>query len=270
MGANLMIWTVGVPLFLGLVCGLAMLKPRSDSFLALLVVAAVALAYAGLEGGPVLVPLAAKQKLFYLFALVAIVVMTAPRKWRPVASSGVTLAAVLWLGFNKFSSSGIGPDSWHMLVPVIAIGLAMRPLGRKSQTGFEKPLTALGFALGAAALSLIGVFVGFVQVAGAKAALTGGILLVSFVANLQRSERAHLPDVVANALLLSVVLIGLVIGLLAPQINRPAFAILSLGPPLALVLPGFPSLPRPLQPVLQGFLAVIPAILAGTMAALLQ
>lgn len=270
MGANLLIWTVGVPLFLGLICGLLMLKSRSDIVLVIAVIAALAFAYAGLEGAPVLVTMAAKQKLFYLFALAAVALTTAPTTWRPLAASGVALAAVLWLGSNKFSSSGIGLDSWHMFIPVAAIGFASRPVSHKNQTGFERPLAALGFAVGAAALSLMGIFVGFVQVAGAMAALTGGILLISYMAYLKRSERASLPDNAADGLLLCVVLIGLVIGLLAPQINRPAFAILSLGLPLALALPGFPSLPRPMRPVLQGFIAVIPAILAGTIAASLK
>ncbi|MBB4066552.1 hypothetical protein [Gellertiella hungarica] len=273
MIADLILWTVLVPLALGLALGLFSRHAGERRALGggLLFVLAL-LAVVAIEGMPVFPPVAGKQKLPFVLAGLAVLFFLLGHVRRPAgrlpAAATVLLAAAVpavWIGYRILSAAPVKAFLVFGLLFFFALAAALLSPSPRSRAQGQAPLAALLFALIATAVvSVTGGYIGMAQVCGAAAAATGGWLLLSYVAYLGGDDAAMHPGpqpllawLVLTALLMAVT------ALLAPSANPVALVLAAL--PLALAAwleRRGPDLPRALQPVAAGAICAVPALAA--------
>lgn len=254
----MLINTLAVPLALGLAVA-ALFSSRLKPWQGLAFGLAALGVYVLLEGMPALPPVSGKHKLALLIPL-AVLAAHLPGRAGRFAVPGFLLAAVVWLGWAKISQGNVGFGSLALLVPVGMTAL-VPPAPAEAETEFLWPAVLILFGIGAAVLSLLGVFVGFAQAMGALTALLGGAVAVAYLRLLLGAS----PTLAEPTLRVAVMVMGAVavmIGLFAPHINLAAFAVLSLGLALPAVAPRLVAVPAALRPFLFGLLAAVPAALA--------
>jgi hypothetical protein len=258
---SLILDTVLIPLVLGLAFGL--IGQRLGRAEAVVIGLAILAIYVLLEGMPAFPPTAGKQKLAYILAA-AVLVAYLPRP-RLVAPLFLVVAA-LWLGWPKFSR-GV-PDIGLILVfaPAVAALIAVPQRSEAATQGFLWPAVLMVFGLGAAALSVLGVFMGFAQAMGAEVALLGGALAVAYLRGLYTGQFQVFGPETLRQVLMSLAATSLMIALFAPDINLTAYALLS----VTLVVPALPfrfgAMPAALRPFAFAAMAAVPAFLAVLLA----
>ena len=220
--------------------------------------------YTLLEGFPALPPMAAKQKLSWLFAGIGVALAMASNF--PIKSWLLTIIllafGLAWLGANKLMGVAAWPQALLMFAPIIATAFGTSSLETRASEVLLWPSALLAFAIGGSLLSLLGVFVGFAEPMGAFAAWLGGYMLLQFLAILLGRGTVALSPVALQSVVLCFVSISFMVALFAPDISLLAYAILS----LSLLVPNFaPKLSEVssiTKPFIFGFLAAVPAVAA--------
>ena len=277
MIGNLLVWTVLVPLVLGLVLGLFSRFAGSHRALAggLLFLVAVLLVIL-VEGAPVFPPVAGKQKLPFALAGLAVAFLIAGTIRRRINAFSasilalvVTGAPALWVGYRLLAAN---PAKAGLVAAILAFFAVMAALFFRgpdtARSAGPSPLIGLLFVfIATAVVSVTGGYIGLAQVSGALAAVTGGWLLVSYVALMRGDEAALDPG--PEPRLAFLVLSGLVMvltTLFAPSANPVALGLAAL--PLAVIAwlgrgeGSFVALAPALRPVLSGVLSALPALAA--------
>lgn len=241
---------------------------------------AVVSAYVSLEGIPLFPPAAVKQKLAYAFLASAVLVSVAAlmprgRTFLLVGLvGGFSLACLYWFAgpvLARATDFGaiIAPYAYTVLasIAVLALLFANGPAGNPAAPRALVRLSAvLAFSIGSAVVAVTGGFIGMGQMFGALAALTGGIVLVGYMAVLRGTSA--LParlDSVVPALLLPALATGILVAFYATSLDAVAHGLL----PLTLIA-GFvlargsrlDSLPRAIAPIVQGAALALPALLS--------
>jgi hypothetical protein len=265
VASSLLIYTIFWPLGLGAILALVLMKGNQrEPVLAFIVIASLITIYILLEGLPGLPPIGAKQKLVFVFMACVLAIAVASRQyWRRGPVSAVVLStSLLWLGWSKFVIIVDWNGSIFLLAPLICAVLASRSLSSRSEEPFLWPLSLLNFAIGNSLLSLLGAFIGFAQVMGAFAAWTGGFLAMRYAFTLAKFDKPSLPISVLWLALLSFVSGAFMIGLFAPNLNRAAFAILSLTLVTPIIVPEFVGLSPRIKPIAFAVMTSVPALVA--------
>ena len=262
------LWPFG--LGIGLAAILFAVGPRAV-LLGFITMAMILVIYLLLEGFPAFPPVSAKQKLSFVIAGVAFIVVFASRLRLNLEFITVAVLAVVfaWLGYNKLFGVFSWPQSVAMLAPIAAAAFASHSLETRGGEVFLWPAAFLAFAVGGSLLSVLGVFVGFAQAMGAMAAWLGGFLVFQFALVVAGRKVNALPALVLRVVLLSFVSISFMVALFAPDINLAAFAILSLTLVVPQFAPKFGGLSAIARPFAFGFLAAVPAV-AAILVAFLQ
>jgi len=283
--ANPVALTVLPPLAAGLLLGLlAWVTSGNRVTMAIGWSLGVLFVYWLLEGVPPLPPIAAKQKLGYVFALGGFeALVCAAMPWNRVALLILALLAVVWLGWSKLGD--LANAELIMLAVLVALWLPSTTLiwqramqsdsaEPQSERPFILPAALLTIAIGGSIISASGLFLGMAQMLGAIAAMLGGALLVSYAALLVRARGLYLLPDGADVAVSAAILAGLVMTtLLAPSASQAALVVLSLGAILVAVvaaqrLPSaLPDIPV-LRPILAGAIIAIPAIASSLIAVL--
>jgi hypothetical protein len=257
----LILETILIPLALGI--GFGLVGGRLGRAEALVFGLAVLAVYVLLEGLPPFPPGAGKQKLAYILAgAVVAAYLPRPRLVVPV----FLLAATLWLGWPKLAHGTAEMPMVLLLAPVAASLIAVPAQTQDAACAFLWPAALMVFALGAAALSVLGVFMGFAQAMGAEAALLGGVLGVAYLRGLTSGQMRVFAPETERVALLSFAAISLMIGLFAPDISLPAYALLAVSLAIPALAIRFGNLPAALRPFAFAALAAVPAVLAVVLA----
>ena len=275
----LIVNTVLIPLGLGLILGLALGRKSGPNWLnPVLAGAAVLAVYVLLEGVPHLPPVSAKQKLFPLIcaalpvsclALAPGVMTPSARVLRRAVIPAYLMLTLLWFGLTKLTQgAGSAQAVWLLLAPVAA-SLWSQPqtCGTAPSQSYLWPAALLVYAVNMAVLSLFGGFVGFAQVLGAQAALLGGALLIRYLTERLGKDPAVFSTATLNVFLMTLCATALLVGLFAPKISLPAFALSALVLCVPAVVPRLQTWPAALRPFAFGVMAAAPAaasILAAT------
>lgn len=247
--------TILIPLALGLLLGLV--APKLGRAEAAVYGVAVLAVYILLEGFPAFPPVAGKQKLAYLLlAAIPLAYLPRPRIILPL----FVIAATAWLGWPKLSASTMGASALLLLAPAVVLLLPKR------QAPFLIPACAIIFAIGAAILSVLGVFMGFAQAMGAEAALLGGILAVAYIRGLITGRMLATTPQTERLAVMTLTATSLMVALFAPDISLPAYAVLSLCLAVPAIAPAFASQSHALRPFLFALLAAVPALIATALA----
>ena len=272
MAMTLVINTVLLPLLLGVLLALvsAPLGHRPVLLLALTAACVIGI-YLALEGLPPLPPVSSKQRFAFVLLVAAGVAFVGGRarlSW-PLITGAFLLAAAGWLGMAKFGQPGGLIGSAFLLAPVAGAVIGSRAIKTKAGDPFLWPNSLLALALGAATLAFLGQFVGFAQVSGALAAFIGGLVALRYLLVLagRQAMLAPLPEAATAFLLMCFAVLVIQIGLFAPGINKPAVLVLALTLLVPMLTPSLERLPQPLRPLLQGLIAVLPALAAVVLAA---
>ncbi len=250
--------TLVLPLALGLLLGL--LQGRLGRAQALALGLAVLAVYVVLEGFPAIPPASGKQKLACLLVLaVALAHLPRPRVVMPL----FLLATALWLGWPKLSQASLGAEALVLGLPALAAAL---PRPESAERAFLLPAAVMVFGLGAAALSVLGVFMGFAQASGAMVALLGGVVGVAYLRGIVTGQWHVLTPQAENLALMSLAALSLMIALFAPDVSLAAYALLSLTLAVPAIAPAFTRQSAALRPFLFAALAALPAALAVLLA----
>lgn len=269
MASSLLIYTIFVPLGLGAVLALVLMKwNQREPVLAGFATASLIAIYILLEGLPGLPPIGAKQKLVFVFAACVFAVAVASHQnWkRGLVSAAVLSVSALWLGWNKFSAAANGSDSVFLVAPLLCAVLASGKLASRSEEPFLWPSSLLSFAIGNSLLSLFGAFIGFAQVMGAFAAWTGGFLAIRYGFMLAKPDKPALPVSALWPMLLIFVSASFIVGLFAPNLNRMAFVTLSLTLVMPMIAPKFARLSSQIKPIAFAIMTSLPALAAMVIA----
>jgi hypothetical protein len=275
---NPMVTTAALPLLLGVALALAarFVLPAASPVLTLLWAALLLFFYWDTLGPPVMLPVAASQKLIYL-AFAGIVIGLLPERVLGRATSLPAVvafaAAFLWLGWRRLAGGALDVQ----LIAALAVGLlalvgaalltAQQPSPSPSpEEPFLAPAAVLALSLAGAIVSVLGASIVTGQLLGSIAALVGGWCLVQYLTTLRGGVAAPWGRGVEFLLLYAAATVLVQVALLAPKAN-PAALVLSSLPPLAVALVRGPLqnlLPgaRPLRPLVAGILIAVPAILA--------
>ncbi|OHV60374.1 hypothetical protein LCM4577_16705 [Mesorhizobium sp. LCM 4577] len=273
-----MVTTAALPLLLGIALALAarIVLPAASPVLTLLWAALLLFFYWDTLGPPVMLPVAASQKLIYL-AFAGIVIGLLPERVLGRATSLPAVvafaAAFLWLGWRRLAGGALDVQ----LIAALAVGLlalvgaalltAQQPSPSPSpEEPFLAPAAVLALSLAGAIVSVLGASIVTGQLLGSIAALVGGWCLVQYLTTLRGGVAAPWGRGVEFLLLYAAATVLVQVALLAPKAN-PAALVLSSLPPLAVALVRGPLqnlLPgaRPLRPLVAGILIAVPAILA--------
>jgi hypothetical protein len=273
-----MVTTAALPLLLGIALALAarFVLPAASPVLTLLWAALLLFFYWDTLGPPVMLPVAASQKLIYL-AFAGIVIGLLPERVLGRATSLPAVvafaAAFLWLGWRRLAGGALDVQ----LIAALAVGLlalvgaalltAQQPSPSPSpEEPFLAPAAVLALSLAGAIVSVLGASIVTGQLLGSIAALVGGWCLVQYLTTLRGGVAAPWGRGVEFLLLYAAATVLVQVALLAPKAN-PAALVLSSLPPLAVALVRGPLqnlLPgaRPLRPLVAGILIAVPAILA--------
>lgn len=237
-----------------------------------------------LEGVPPLPPIAAKQKLGYVFALGGVGALIAA--FFPLARLVLIVlaaVAVVWLGWSKLGDPANAETVmlaalaalWSITVTLVWQRVAQGDGTEvRAENAFLVPAALLTMAIGGSVIAGSGLFLGMAQMLGALAALIGGGLIVSFLALLLRGRGVALLPEGADVAVDTAILSGLVMTtVLAPSVSQGALLMLTLGATLVAVL-GARRLPAVLpaapvlRPLLAGAIIALPAIAASLFAVL--
>ncbi len=277
MISQIIVWTVAVPLAFGILLGiLTGMFGETRSRLALLLPLAAMVLLLLIEGWPGFPPVAAKQKLpFVLLGLTCLFGVVAARLPQPTRLQALTvmllasLAPALWLGSRVLGANPAKAVMVGVLVLYIcghAVLFAGRPARNRHKAA--SPVIATLFTLIATAVvSVTGGYIGMAQGAGALAAMTGGWLLVRYIAFLRGDDEALLPRPPALFAWLALVALAIdVTALFSPKASPSGLllAVLPLGLVPILQSRGalLDRLPRPLRPLAAGALLGLPAFAA--------
>ncbi len=265
MISPLLLHTIVWPFGLGVVLAMIVLSNRPNTISQLFIAVAMILAiYVLLEGVPSFPPVAAKQKLGFLIAGIAVAVPVASflrhKVWFvTILILGIALA---WMGVNKLVDAAAWPQALMILAAIPVAAFASRSLETRANDVFLWPAALLAFAIGGSILSLLGFFVGFAQAMGALAAWIGGYLLFQFALIAMGGKANALAPITLQAVLLSFVSMSFMVALFAPDVNLLAYAVLSLTLLVPHFAPEFRDLPPLAKPFASGFLAAAPAVAA--------
>lgn len=277
MIADLILWTILVPLLMGLGMGLfGRLGGERRVLVAGLLFLAALLAVVAIEGAPVFPPVAGRQKLPFVlagFALFFLVLAVLRRPSGRVASAALVAAAIavpsVWIGLRLLAAAPAKALAVVLVILFFAgVTLLLVSSAPRERAPGSSPLIGLLFVLIATAVvSVTGGYIGMAQVSGALAAVTGGWLLVGYVAFLRGDDAALDPGALPVLAWLVLSALFLVVTLLfAPSAHSGALVLAAL--PMAVAAwwdrrAGVPAaLPRAFRPVLAGLLAAIPALAA--------
>ena len=269
---QLLLTTIVLPLFGGLICALILTVRNWPAQLAgLLVAASLLVFYITLEGLPQFPPVASKQKLFFALLFGCLVISQISQRW-PMSKITVGLAlaiTLLWLAGPRLFTPEATPRLLLCIVPIAVAVICGLRWQEKDPDGFLWPASILNLAAGGAVISIFGSFVGFGQVLGASAAFIGGLLLIKYVLLLARPQGRgiQLQRSVNEVMMFAVLAQLLVVGFLAPDLSMPAFAILPLTLLIPLFAPSLNGLRRPLRPFAFGVMSSIPVLLSIYIAA---
>ena len=282
--------TVFLPLILGLVLGAVLLFSRGSALVNLLGWATGLLfIYWLLEGVPPLPPIASKQKLGYLFLLAGPLGVAFDRflsggKNGWLAAVLPLIAVLVWLGWSKIISGSASSEIAVLMGIVVVVllsagmlnaGTATKALAVESQPEqtFLAPAAWMLTAIAGSIVSVAGLFLGMGQMLGAFAAMTGGVLLVSYAALLTKGTTIPVFTP-ASAYTVGFAISSTIIltTLFGPEPNKLSLMILSLTPLMPLAVTRWVSARLPktpfLRPILAGAIIAIPAILASLFAIL--
>ncbi|UJW84978.1 hypothetical protein [Devosia sp. SL43] len=267
--SSLIIITVAIPLGAGVLIGLLQ-RLTSRAMLQCLLAALLVLAiFILLEGIPPLPPVSSKHKLAIVVTLLAVIApFTAPLGTRVLAVVSILALGVglIWIGGNRLTSATAWPSSIWLLPLPLVLGVLTAGSGRDDTTGDGYFVLRIGVtfsAIAAAAVALLGGFVGAGQLEGALAAAFGGTLIVSFVAVL--AGRGFPPPGAfrsANWLLaMAHSAIFLTVACFSPSIS-PLAAYLAVLPMVAVQVVSLKGMTGLLRPVVFGIVAALPAAAA--------
>lgn len=247
---------------------------------------AVVATYIALEGIPSFPPGAVKQKLGYAFlasAILASVVTLLPRpRWHMLVGLAVSfaLACLFWFAgpvLARATDFGVvfAPLAYTALASMAVCGML---IAKSAADGAVHPRSlvrlsaVVSYCIGSAVVAAIGGFIGMGQMFGALAALTGGILLVGYIAALRGSSTfLALLDGVVPALLLPALATGIVVAFFATSLDVVAHMLLPLTLIFGIVLARssrLDRLPSSVSPLVQGGAVALPALIPITVSVL--
>lgn len=278
MLTQILLTTVLIPLFLGLVISLLGKgdTPRALVLTALLVPVAAAVASVSIEGFPPLPPVAAKQKLpVILFAggiviaALAVVLRQSLNRWTVAIAGVISLALpAWWLGRNVLAANATKAATLAVVL-VIALTALIAISGSRSRKppSAALPAALLATAIGTALAAVMGGYIGMAQMNGALAAFFGGWLLVRYIAYLRGDDAAFELKGMASFSFIWTAVMGVTMTVLLSPSATPAALVLAVLPSVvfaALVWRGigFEGQPRFLRPLSLGGLAALPALAA--------
>ncbi len=250
--------------------------PRAIWLVAAIIVGFVA-GFIAIEAVPPVVPVTAKQKLFY--AAIGLLIIGGILDQRANRGRGLWLAQwlipVVLLGWLTVRLWG-RPDLRFVLETVVLFGATVFVLGRlrrDSPSGALGPGVQLLFAaIGVSVVSVIGASASLGMLGSSLAAATGGALVFVYglyVTKDRVTEFGSIGWLAGGGVLMTIVAIAV---LFTENINRWALAVL-----LAVFLVDLIRVPitvearwgRALQPVVLGALALVPVVMAAALALLL-
>ena len=207
---------------------------------------AIAAIYLSHEGFPPLPPVAAKQKLAYLLAATALLLLFLSRlrssAWAiPVAL--FLLAAFVWLVQRRLFAGSL---QIHWILPLLGIAVlstSVRLQATSTPSPHAWPVTLLLMSVTASFVALLGGFLGMGQVLISVSALLGGATFVVFLDTLRGTEPAQprlAPETLAS-ITASLGLLLILIGTYATNLSTPAYL-------LVLALPLLPLANRHIAP----------------------
>lgn len=271
---SLLLYTVIIPLLLGIAVALIGPAPGAKPGIsALLLALGGAVALWLLDGIPALPPASAKHKVLLLAALL-VPLAPALLSWlhgataRALAFLAFGLAALAWIGGARVTDPALLPRIGVVLAFLLLVALGLSRVGRTRQSPFAAPSALLATQLATAILALLAAFIGGGQLAGALAALTGGMLLIAYLALVRGADRPALPESALWTGFALTVPVLIQSSLFAPSITPFAVVLAALPLPLATFAPGPFSRNRLLAPILSGALAILPALAAIGLAAI--
>ena len=288
--SNPVAMTVLIPLILGLLLGGVLWASRGSAVVNLVAWAAGLLfIYWLLEGAPPLPPISSKQKLGYIILLAgplgyAFARFSEGGKNGWLAADLPLTAVLVWLGWSKFAAASLSSEIALLMgfavLTLLGIGMLIAdsmtkapPLRALHELPFLAPAAWMLTAIAGSIVSVAGLFLGMGQMLGAFAAMTGGVLAVSYAALITtgkalpvftRASAYAVGFAISSAIILT--------ALFGPEPNKLSLLLLSLTPlmPLAVtrwVSGRLPNIPF-LRPILAGAVIAIPAILASLIAVL--
>jgi hypothetical protein len=265
--------TVLVPLVLGIVLyGVARASGRFDPVIAIVAGAILLAIFVLLEGWPQLPPISSKPKVAVLMVgfTLASVLAAIWRVNRFALVSGLLVAGLAWIGWNRLQDPAMLPRFVALLVPIFIGGWMFHKPEIQDQAGLTWPVTLIAFGIGGAVVSLTGAYIGFAQMMGAVTALVGGFALVAYVMLLFRpaAQQTHLPRVALQVIFMGMMAVLIAIGLFAPEVSVIAIAILGLTMLAPLFQSRLDAFRPALRPILIGVVAAIPTLGAIVISAL--
>lgn len=255
--------TIAAPLAIGVVLFVLMRKIAVPTAIIGLVVGLMLLAiFVLLEGWPSLPPISSKPKVAVLmcgFAVLSVLTMSL-QSIRWIIVSGMLIAAMAWIGWNRISDIAMAPRFIALLAPILVGGWAFQNLKPQNASGLIWPITLISFAIGGALVSLSGAYIGFAQMMGALAAFVGGFALVAYLALLLRpaDKAVILPRVALQVIFLGMMAVLIAVGMFAPEVSPLALAILALVLFAPLFEPRVAKFHPALRPIIIGAIAAAP------------
>jgi len=263
-----------LPFLIGLVGTIilaAVARLRGVGWVSIVLPVGYLLTYWAVEGIPGFLPVASKQKVFYLVLLAGVLAMLlhamgASRRF--VIGAGVIWSAValVWLTERQIASADASLIITLIVLLLLSALILFLLSGEQEGAGALQPGAALlvaGFAAGI--VSLQGAFIGMAQLSIAIGALLGGYLLVAFGIFLRSGGTFRFGPLGALGLGAAWLAGVYVMVLFADRVNRWAlllvaasFLLMPLASRLRSTRPG--ALGRAVQVILFGAIVAIPSI----------
>lgn len=264
---DILFFNILFPVALGAMIGVLTLSVvRHDPLASLLVGAACIAVLLVLNGVPRFPPVASSERLVAAAIALVIASLFLHRLGRVGTAMTVVLwlAGAVWIGGARMQEMSSLPRIAGLVAVILAAGVAAFRLDVPSPQALSGTVPPLVFTIVAAFLSLTGGFIGNAQLLGAFAALTGGAVLIAYLADigLLPLRNSTLSKGVTLAILGSVVLITSHSAMFAPNIHWIALIIASsilLFPDLLRRLTG---LNKALAPFVFAAISVVPGTVA--------
>ncbi len=262
---SLVLYTVIIPIGLGLVLAYASRFFSSNTVLSVIVVAVMTLViYVLLEGVPKIPPVSSKHKIAVLLFVAPVLIVALSGLKIPLSLTvGVILVAGLaWLGQNRLADAAAWPRFLALLVPLAAVIWSGQSDKPDQRDALLWPVTLLVFALGASILSLLGAYIGLAQLLGALAAWLGGYVLYHYCALLFRgsADSPFFAGATLWAAVSAILSVHFASGLFAPSANSLALACLGLVFLAPKFYQFFQGLPQIIRPIAIGLAATAPVL----------